>query len=216
MTGSDSISRLQTGELLRHALRPEWGTGSIVKIESSTIHGRPVQRLSVRFPNIGIKVLTWPHPDLERRSPIAPETAANGQDQDGGLEQWSNIDDSDWLGPLAKRKVLEVMVSLPERARDPFDSLRNRLTVTAELYRFEREGRSLIEWAIAQSGLVDPLSRFTRHELEQLFDRWADERASHFRRLLGEAKREPVMVREVIVNAPLSARNAVKQVTASR
>ncbi len=216
MAGSDPTSRLQTGELLRHARRPEWGTGSIVKIESSAVHGQPVQRLSVRFPNIGIKVLTWPHADLERCSAIAPGTAANGQDQDAGLEQWSNIDDSDWLGPLAKRKVVEVMVRLPERARDPFDSLRSRLSATAELYRFEREGRSLIEWAIAQSGLVDPLSRFTRHELEQLFDRWADERASHFRRLLGEAKREPVMVREVIVNAPLSARNAVKQVTASR
>ena len=76
------------------------------------------------------------------------------------------MEDSEWLGEVAQRKVREVMVGLSERVRDPFRPVEERLRACLDLFRFDRTGRGLVEWAVAQSGLDDPLSRFTRHELD--------------------------------------------------
>ena len=51
--------------------------------------------------------------------------------------------------------------------------------------------------------MKDPLSRFSRHELEQFFARFQTNRDAHLRRLAAEAlKKDPGCLREAAKNAP--------------
>jgi hypothetical protein len=94
-----------------------------------------------------------------------------------------------WIATLEGRRPEEVMTRLPAEASDPFRTLWQRLQFTLDLYRFSREPRALTQWAVAQSGMADPLTRFARQELEILFDRWARNRDGHLKSLLFEASR---------------------------
>jgi hypothetical protein len=117
---------------------------------------------------------------------------------------------------VADRKVKESMITLPQDVRDPFNSLAKRLEMTMGLFRFDRSGRGLMDWAVAQTGLNDPLSRFTRHELEQFFDRWVFERDQHLAKLLQEARTEMATVAEAVKKAPPAAQHAVRRLTTAR
>ena len=109
------------------------------------------------------------------------------------------------------------MTVLPGQASDPFLPLRRRLEFTAALYRFDPQG-TLVDWAVAQSGLGDPLSRFSRHELEEFFRLWAIERDAHLARLLSDndARMDPAMVRAVLAKAPTAAQVAARRAAAAR
>lgn len=205
--------RFEFGDRVRHDKRPEWGIGSVVKAEESTVNGSPMQRLSVRFPNAGIKTLSTQHAEL---SVVADEPGTSTiTDDSPSIETLDRMNDG-WLGSMAKRKVDEIMLAIPEPARDPFSSYRQRLQFTLALYRFDRSGRGLIDWAVAQSGLDDPLGRFTRQELEQMFDRWSMERDNHLRKLLDEGRTETNVVRELMASAPAPAQHAVQRIHARR
>jgi hypothetical protein len=206
--------KFEYGDRVRHTRRPEWGIGSIVKTEEQTVTGRRAQRVSVRFPNAGLKTLSTAHVELQLvNSNNGPETDGADTHPLGG---WDKMNESDWLGGVAQRKVQEVMTSLSPDVRDPFLSLRQRLEACLALYRFEQTGRGLIDWAIAQSGLPDPLSRFTRHELELFFDQWSAQRDEHLGRLLQDAKADPSVVAKLMDSAPAGARDAVRRLTAAR
>ena len=205
--------RFQFGDRVRHRKRPEWGIGSVLKVEEATVDGQSTQRLAVRFPNAGVKTLSTGHAELERVAEIVADPLSNGH---GSIEAWDRLKESGWPDKMAARKIEELMTTLPEDARDPFRTVRDRLAYTLQLYRFDRSGRGLVDWAVAQSGLEDPLSRFTRHELEQLFDRWAFERDNHLRRLLDECRRGGGVSDDLLGSAPRAARDAVRRITASR
>jgi hypothetical protein len=132
------------------------------------------------------------------------------------LAQWDKVGQSDWLAEVAQRKIEETMISLPAEARDPFASVARRLAFVLDLYRFDRSGRGLIDWAIAQSGLDDPLARFNRHELEQYFDRWAVERDAQLGRLLQEAAFDSRLIEHLLAQAPPDAEKAVRRLMAVR
>jgi hypothetical protein len=209
-----SSRKFEYGDRVRHTRRPEWGIGSIVKTEELTVTGRRAQRVSVRFPNAGLKTLSTAHAELQLVN------SNNGPETDGAethpLGGWDKMQESDWLGGVAQRKVQEVMTTLSPEVRDPFLSLEQRLESCLGLYRFDRTGRGLIDWAIAQSGLSDPLSRFTRHELEQFFEQWTTQRDEHLSRLLQDAKGDPSVVARLMKAAPAGARDAVRRLTAAR
>jgi hypothetical protein len=209
-----SSRKFEFGDRVRHTRRPEWGIGSIVKAEDASLNDRLTQRVSVRFPNAGLKTISTAHAELQLVN------ANNGPETDGAdshpLGGWDKMKESDWLGEVAQRKVVEAMTSIAPEARDPFMSPEKRLAACLDLYRFDRTGRSLIDWAIAQSGLADPLSRFTRHELEVLFDQWAAQRDEHLGRLLQEVNVDPDMVSKLVGSAPPGARDAVRRLTAPR
>jgi hypothetical protein len=209
-----SSRKFEYGDRVRHARRPEWGIGSIVKTEEMTLNGLPAQRVSVRFPNAGLKTISTAHTELQLVN------ANNGPESHGAdthpLGGWDKMKEGDWLGEVARRKVEEAMTSLAEGARDPFLPPPKRLEACLDLYRFERTGRSLIDWAIAQSGLTDPLSRFTRHELEVLFDQWAAQRDEYLERLLDEVRGDSGAVAKLVAAAPAGAQEAVRRLTAAR
>jgi hypothetical protein len=201
------------GDRVRHTRRPEWGVGTIVKCEELGVNGQRSQRLSVRFPNGGMKTLLSDHAELERVTNNGDPYADNDHAM---VSDWDKMHESEWLTSVAARKVKESMITLPMEVRDPFNSLAKRLELMMGLYRFDRSGRGLMDWAVAQTGLNDPLSRFTRHELEQHFDRWAFEREQHLSKLLQEARMEQAVVNNAVKNAPPAAQSAVRKLTTPR
>jgi len=205
--------KFEFGDRVRHTKRPEWGIGSIVKTEHLSVNGQDAQRVAVRFPNAGLKTISTAHAELE----VMTDAIAGPPDVDEHpLAGWDKMSESDWLGEVAQRKVHEAMVSLSEAVRDPFNSLQHRLGACLDLFRFERTGASLLDWAVAQSGLDDPLSRFTRHELEAFFDQWAGNRTEHLQLLLGQARGDRQLVEKLVAAANPAARESVRRLTVER
>ena len=96
-----------------------------------------------------------------------------------------------WLGSLeGKTNPDRDLERLSEAMTDPFTSTDIRLRATLASYCFTSEPRSLIDWAIVQTSLQDPMSRFTRHELEQGFRVFARNREQHLQELVNQLKRE--------------------------
>ena len=210
-----SVKTFEYGDNVKHAKRPEWGIGTVIKVERFAKDDITGQRLTVRFPNGGLRTLTVPPAELEVSTEPEEPAAAPNRDLESAAV-WDKVDKEGWLGSVAKRKSAEAIIAIPLPARDPFNGLSQRLAHTLELYRFDRTGSSLIDWAVAQTGLDDPLTHYTRHELEHFFDRFAYERDEHLRRLLDDCRHEPGLVRRVMAKARPSAQQAVRRLTPSR
>ena len=138
------------------------------------------------------------------------------QDHDAPAADAARADRS-WLDEAAATPIDKAMARLPEPCRDPFLPLARRLEHTLKQYRFQPRGASLLDWAAAQTGLADPLSRFSRQELEQFFRRYADARDNHLAELAAELRRtDPPALDEVLRNAPHDARHVVRRIHAGR
>lgn len=202
------------GDRVRHAAKPEWGVGVVTKVEQLPTNGQASQRLSIRFPNGGTKTLLTAHAELRRVNDSDVDPFA---DEANNVKTWGKIDETDWLSSVAKRKVEEAMISLPPDVKDPFNSLSMRLNLMLSLFRFDRSGKGLMDWAVAQTGLDDPLTRFTRQELEQKFDRWCYERDQFLGKLLQEvraaatASNDHSLLNNALKQAPASAVEAVRR-----
>jgi len=95
-----------------------------------------------------------------------------------------------WLGALADSNgnTEHELTALPETMTDPFGSIASRLVATLDSYRFSTEARCLLDWAVAQTGLDDPLTKYTRHELEEAFPRFTRQRDRHLQDLVRQIK----------------------------
>jgi Protein of unknown function (DUF3553) len=184
------------GMQVRHRQRPEWGAGSVTRVESLTRAGTRDQRLWIKFGAAGLKTLLASASDLEvlDGSGVAEHTfAAREIASEGG-----------WLGEIARKRPEQAMTELPPDATDPFLTPERRLKNLLGLYRFEG-GPRLIDWAVAQSGLDDPLSRFNRIELEAFFKQWSMERDLQLHRLVNDFRRRRQPVDALLSDAPRSA-----------
>ena len=182
-TTSASSAPCAFGDRLRHRDKPEWGVGSVTRVEACVVNGTPDWRIVIRFPNAGLKTLV---------ASAAPVDRVQGDESTGAPSAKAMADverhgDDEVLGPMAMKRLREAMATLPEGVVDPFKTIEQRVERTLELYRFDASGRSLMDWAVAQTSLDDPLSTFNRHELEEFFERWAMERDRHLVRLLKES-----------------------------
>ena len=209
-TSPDERSPYRVGEEVRHAKRPEWGVGTIQRLEPARHGGIVDQRLWIRFSNAGMKVVLASLGELQRTA--EPVLGADGHT----LADRELRHEQGWLGEIARSKPEQAMTELPPQASDPFLPLRKRLEFSIGLYRFEPVGGKLLDWAVAQSGLADPLARFNRHELEQFFERWAHQRDLHLVRLSQEARNEPGVFDAAMKQAPPSAHKALRKLHAGR
>ena len=200
------------GDRVRHPERPEWGIGEVTKVELLTRDGKPDRRVWIRFPSVGSKTVLASVACLETMN---DEVLGSGESQDTLVDR-EDSHELGWLGEIAKRKPEEAMVALPPKVSDPFLSIRDRLAFLLKLYRFEPTGGKLVDWAVAQSGLDDPLSRFNRHELEQFYERWMWERDRMLVRLLEDARKAGETVDDLISEAPNCVRRAIKRVSPAR
>lgn len=194
------------GDELRLNARPEWGIGAVQKVEFVTRDGKKDQRVWLRFPGVGMKTILAGAADVE---------IVNRQHETDEVEHTfaarEMAHESGWLGEIAKRQPEEAMTTLPPETVDPFSSIRSRLQRLFELYRFNSNGGSLIDWAVAQTGLDDPLSRFNRHELEEFFKQWARVRDEQLRTLMNEARRNREPVEDLMKSAHRDARFALEE-----
>lgn len=203
--------KYKPGERVRHPGKPEWGVGEVTKVELITRDGMPDRRVWIRFPSEGTKTVLASVAGLE----LVEDTEVIVNEGDTLLDRQSSHE-TGWLGAIAKNKPEDAMTSLPDRAADPFLSAKGRLEFIYGLYRFNRNGGSLIEWAIAQSGLDDPMSRFNRHELEQFFDRWSWERDRILARTLDECRKSGEQIEILLKQAPAAARRGFKKAAPAR
>lgn len=197
------------GDRVVHAKRPEWGAGVVTAAQKIVHEGIPCQRLTIRFDRAGVKTLSTAVAELvsESEGPVLASSAA----------QKEADSDAAWLSRLSGRSPEEMMCRLPEAATDPFASLESRLKATLALYRFTDQGGSLLDWAAAQSGLKDPLSEFSRHDLERLFQRFAFARDEHLKKLVQEMrKKDPTVLQVVLRAAPPTATQALRRLDIGR
>lgn len=214
MTTTESFA---AGDVVRHLRRPEWGPGAIQRVESIPggrgASSRNDQRLWIRFPNAGLKTLLASVAELERVSRADGGLVEN----DATLASREMNGETGWLAQISKKKPADAMSEIPAQASDPFIPPNKRLEFVLGLYRFDTQ-RNLIDWAIAQSGLGDPLTRFSRHELEEQFRLWSMDRDAALGKLLAdpELRGMPDYVKATLAKALPSARQAARRVMAFR
>ena len=153
----------------------------MVEQATRVIHqGRSAQRLVVRFTHRGKVTLN---------TAIAPLVSKDAVD-DMTSPTSTVASDQGWLGSLAGNTPGNghELHQLPDAMTDPFVGIGGRLGATLDSYRFSTEPRCLLDWAIAQTGLEDPLTKYTRHELEEAFPRFARDRDKHLRELVRQIK----------------------------
>ena len=195
------------GDRVVHATFREWGTGTVIKVENAVIKGEPATRVTVRFKNVGLKtfigdtlpleVMTDDHIMPGEGNRIRPAIAEVEDLEKSGLTQ------------AVEQKLLDIMLAIPVACRDPFNTIEHRLRRTLDLYKFDLSGRGLMEWAISQTGMDDPLTRFNRTELEAYFKQFAHDRDQHLSKLLQEVRGDSNILDMLVANAPPSAKRAV-------
>lgn len=184
------------GMQVRHRQRPEWGTGAVTRVEQLTRAGGRDQRLWIKFGSAGLKTLLASASDLE----ILPGTGA----AEHTFAAREIASEGGWLGQITQKKPEQAMSELPPNATDPFLLPERRLKNLLALYRFD-QGSGLMDWAVAQSGLDDPLSRFNRTELEAFFKNWALERDLTLHRLVSDFRKRREPVDHLLAGAPRAA-----------
>jgi len=172
------------GDVVVHTRRPEWGDGVVSHASTIIYEGQPAQRLAVRFANRGQVTVNTAVATLKPKESEGPMTRTSTSVFS------SSTTGQGWLGSIDKKSDDRQLWSLPEPLTDPFASLADRLKVTLESYRFSHEPRILIEWAVVQTGLNDPLSQYNRHELEQAFVRFERDRDRHLAELVRLIKKQ--------------------------
>lgn len=190
------------GMQVRHRQRPEWGIGSVTRVESLTRAGHRDQRLWIKFGAAGLKTLLASAADLEvvEGTGAAEHTfAAREIASEGG-----------WLGQITKKRPEQAMSELPPDTTDPFLTPERRLKNLLGLFRFDG-GAKLIDWAVAQSGLDDPMTRFNRIELEAFYRDWSRERDVQLFKLVNEFRRKRQPVDALLVDAPRSAMQVLQK-----
>ena len=173
----NQIDRYQQGDVVTHPRRPEWGQG-VVKAAQAIVHqGNAAQRLSIEFANHGRVVINT------AVAPLAPK----GKKQ---TMSSSIAASKGWLDQLERsNKNSHELWELPEALTDVFSSDLQRLSATLDSYKYTTEPRPLIDWAVVQTGMNDPLTKYTRHDLEQAFARFARNRDQHLKELVRQLKR---------------------------
>lgn len=179
------ISQFRPGDEVLHPKRPEWGDGIVAEATTIQHQGREAQRLVVRFahrPRVTINTAV---------APLMTKGDARTMTNENVLQSAASSDGrGGWLGALEQGADAHELWHLGDALTDPFSSLRRRLEATLETYRFSTEPRSITAWAVAQTGLEDPLSKYSRQELEQAFPRYARDRDNHLFDLVRTIRRE--------------------------
>jgi hypothetical protein len=199
-----AVTEWKLGDRLLHAGMPEWGIGEVRSTEAITHNGQRAQRVTVRFDRVGVKVLSTAFADLRPASgPVMnPEPGENADPAAAAMDR-------------AEAEAL--LVQVPDNATDPFRARKARFETTLGLYRFSASGGSLLDWAAAQTGLKDPLTRFSRHELERAFERFRVNLDNHLKKLAYELKKEdPAGLQQACAAAGPQAKQALRRVDAGR
>lgn len=183
------IPQFSRGDVVIHTRRPEWGDGLVDEVVNIDHEGKAAQRLIVKFANQGrVTLNTGIAPLVSKDAAVAMSTFRNPTYSPASASATPPAAGKDWLSVFEKQE--HELHKLPDSLSDPFMGTIARIETTLETYRYSTEARSLIEWAIAQTGLNDPMTKYTRHELEQGFERYARDRDVHLKDLVRQMKQQ--------------------------
>jgi hypothetical protein len=185
------------GDTIVHTKRPEWGPGVVNDASLIDHEGQRAQRLIVKFANRGTVTLNTAIAELVQKDSTqtmatsSSITSSNSSSSTRKAE--TSTGSGGWLGSLTKTDPAKALYSLPDSMNDPFISTSKRLEIMLDSYRFStdpRQPRLLLDWAIMQTGMADPLSKYSRQELEQAFPRFARDRDNLLLDTVKQLKRE--------------------------
>jgi hypothetical protein len=179
----------QPGDRVVHPRKPEWGDGIVRQIQAITHQGQVAQRVTVQFQNQGRKTINTGVAPLQFKDDWTPPAKDPAKEDDMSSAHTTQKEEG-WLESLERkaRGSQNALWELPEAMSDPFASFESQLKATLDSYRFSTEPRRLIEWAVTQTGLNDPLSQYSRPELEQAFPGFARNRDQHLKDLVRRIK----------------------------
>ncbi len=168
-------------------------------VETVQRGGQSAQRLTISFEHRGRATLDTSVAEVVPADQFSP---ADGGERGSG-----------WLGSLEQAPTAEKLASLPDAATDPLRPLSQRLEATLDLYRFTNRPRDVIEWAVAWTGLSDPMSRYSRDDLDQAYQAFARQRDAQLRQLvaaLRQAGKEDVL-RSAVERASAAGKKALRE-----
>lgn len=229
------------GDSVVHAAKPEWGHGEVLSVDNITHDGKPCQRLTIRFSRAGTKAISTAFAQLipSDQAPNISQRIANGfmptrpplEPEETTFESSKEIDmtafnNSGKPDPFSAANLALVdsdtpspetmLAAVPEKATDPFQSVGTRLKNTLELYRFDDPSK-LLDWAAAQTGMRDPLSLFSRHDLERHFQRFRINLDNHLQKLIPQVRKtDPKLYDDLIRGAVPGAKHALRRVDIHR
>lgn len=219
------------GDTVVHAGKPEWGPGDVLSVEGATHEGKPVQRVTIRFARAGLKTLSTAFAELRpapatgkvptsggsESLPSNPVMAGVAKPAEASHVQQVNVAMVEPDPDFAVDITAEALQKLPEAASDPFLPLIARLKATLAVYKYAESPAGLIDWAVTQTALRDPLSKYSRHDLEVAFERFRISVDNHLRKLLPLARKEsPKEVDALLAGASSGARQAMRRVDIGR
>jgi hypothetical protein len=207
----NTITTIEYGDRVTHPKFPEWGSGAVIKVENIALHGEPATRVTVRFSSAGLKSFVGDSFPLE----LLDDGHGMPGDRDRKRPAISEVEDLERSGltQAVEQKLIEIMRTIPLACRDPFNTSEHRLRRTLELYKYDMSGRGLMEWAMAQTGMDDPLTRFNRTELEVFFKHYSHELNQHLAKLLSEMREETEIIQRLVAEAPQRAKRAVEKMS---
>ena len=182
------VNNALVGQRIRVPNRPEWGVGTVLRVQATRVNGQPVHRVSVQFPT-GHRQMVVPPAKL---APPADEPQR----------------EAGWLDEIGGRTLDDRLVNMPAEITEFLGTPTQRVTVLAPLYTLTEEPESLIRWARRQANVADPLSLWSRDELLVAFRAFCNERDSEFRKSAALVKHNegPDALRELLDSFPTEAR----------
>ncbi len=167
---------------------PEWGSGTVLRVQSTMVAGQVVHRVSVQFAT-GHRTIVVP-PGQIAEPQAEPQRAAG------------------WLDQMGHRTLDDRLTTLPEAVREFLGTASQRLIVLARLYTLEDDGAALLKWARSQAGVADPLAHWTRDEIRAAFDEFCRRRDTLLRELAATLRQTqgPAAVRAALAEVPDEAR----------
>jgi len=182
----------KVGDTVAHPRKPEWGSGVVVQAQPVTHNGIQAQRLLVDFANkrsTTINTAVAPLVSSDAMEDRFPTPKGLGQDMSMSSTDLNKLG-AGWLDQLeGKSGGKRELWDLPDACDDPFSSDEQQLDATLETFKYSTDPGPLFQWAVVQTGLNDPLTKYTRVELEQAFPRYARDRDNRLFELVRAMKR---------------------------
>lgn len=172
--------------------RPEWGIGTVMRVQSTTVAGQPRHRVSVQFA-VGHRTLTVPPARLTEPAP-EPQRQPS------------------WLETVGGQALDDALSRLPGHVAEFLGTPAQRMAMLAQFYTYTEDPASLSKWARAQTGAADPLALWSRDELLVAFRRFCDERDAEFRVAAAKLKQaaDQAALDEVLAAQPEPLRSAMR------
>jgi hypothetical protein len=164
----------------------------VLRVQKARVAGQPAHRVSIQFA-VGHRTLLVPPARL-----VAPQPQARRQ--------------SGWLADLGRDTLDDRLRALPQQVTEVLGTPSERLAALIPLYETHDDSASLLRWARAQTGVADPLSLWSRDELQAAFDDFCTERDALLRNLAARLRQSqgPGAVPQALASVPEKLRPVVR------